>query len=101
MTEAESLLWEALRNNIQGYKFRRQHPIADYIADFVCLSNKLIIEVDGGYHDTEEQKADDRLRTDILNKLGFRVIRFKNEEVTTNPKEVISLIKEELNKYSI
>jgi len=98
MTESERILWDALRNSLQGYKFRRQHAIMDYIADFVCLSEKLVIEVDGGYHEDEAQQHDDQIRTDYLQEKGFRVIRFKNEEVNTDVKSVILRIKEELNK---
>ena len=98
MTESEDILWNALRKNLQGFKFRRQHIIMDYIADFVCLSEKLVIEVDGEYHDEPEQQYDDQIRTDYLQKRGFRVIRFTNEEVTSNIKFVINKIKDELNK---
>lgn len=98
MTKSEDILWNALRKNLQGYKFRRQHIIMDYIADFVCLSEKLVIEVDGGYHEEPEQQHDDQIRTDYLQKRGYRVIRFKNEEVTSDIKYVINKIKDELNK---
>ena len=70
----------------------------DYIADFVCLSDKLVVEVDGGYHDDADQQHDDQIRTDYLLEKGFRVIRFRNEEVNTDIKSVILRIKEELNK---
>lgn len=98
MTKSEDILWNTLRKNLQGYKFRRQHIIMDYIADFVCLSEKLVIEVDGGYHEEPEQQYDDQIRTDYLQKRGYRVIRFKNEEVTSDIKYVINKIKDELNK---
>jgi len=98
MTVSEKVLWDALRHKLQGYKFRRQHAILDYIADFVCLSEKLIIEVDGGYHDDEVQHHNDEIRTHYLEERGFRVIRFKNEEVNSDVKSVILRIKEELNK---
>ena len=97
MTESETILWNALRHEIQGYKFRRQHPIGDFIVDFVCLSEKLVIEVDGEYHDEPEQQYDDQIRTDNLQKRGFRLIRFKNDEVNTNIKDVIQRIKKEIN----
>ncbi|MBR5687739.1 MAG: endonuclease domain-containing protein [Prevotella sp.] len=98
MTESETILWNALRNSIQGFKFRRQHPIGDFIADFICLSQKTVIEVDGGYHNADEQQREDQFRTDYLQKMGFRIIRFTNEEVNTDLKKVILTIKEELNK---
>ena len=96
MTQSETILWKALRKELRAYRFRRQHPIGDYIADFVCLSRRLIVEVDGGYHDTCEQQDDDQIRTDYLNQMGFEVMRFKNEEVDFDVKAVISMIKEKL-----
>jgi len=96
MTQSETILWKALRHELRAYRFRRQHPIGDYIADFVCLSRRLIVEVDGGYHDTCEQQDDDQMRTDYLNQMGFEVMRFKNEEVDFDVKAVISMIKEKL-----
>ena len=98
MTESETLLWNALRKEIQGCKFRRQHPIGDYIADFICLSEKIVIEVDGGYHEQPIQQDEDQLRTEFIESRGFRVLRFKNEEVNSNLKDVITRIKEEICK---
>jgi leucyl-tRNA synthetase len=74
-TEAEDLLWQELRNRNLMDKFRRQHIIKDYIADFVCLEKKLIVEVDGEYHNNEEQKDLDSLRTEYLNFFGYKVLR--------------------------
>jgi guanylate kinase len=95
-TEAESLLWQYLRGNALGESFKRQHIIGDYIADFVCLSMKLIIELDGGYHHTTEQQMNDRQRTEWLESKGYRVIRFTNEELFGNINNVLETIKEEL-----
>lgn len=97
MTEAEAILWEVLKSKNLGDKFRRQHLVGDFIADFVCLSKRLIIEVDGGYHNEEEQQILDEERTKSLNDLGFKVIRFSNEEVIGNIDDVIAQIQEELN----
>ena len=94
-TEAEKLLWERLRNNQNGYKIRRQHPINGYIADFVCLSKGLVIEVDGGYH--QYTKEQDDFRTEVLNSEGFKVIRFTNNEVLNNTESVLNSIKEQLD----
>ena len=80
MTDAERWLWKQLRN-VPEYKFRRQHPIGDYIVDFVCLKLRLIIEVDGGYHNTAEQQHEDAIRSAVLQKQGFDILRFTNEEV--------------------
>ena len=96
MTESETALWQALRHEFRGIKFRRQHPIGDYIADFLCLKAKLVIEVDGGYHDKPQQQQEDQWRTEFLQSKGYRVIRFTNEELNTDVKGVISRIKEEL-----
>ncbi len=95
-TKAENKLWQNLRNNKLGVKFRRQHPIDSYIVDFISLQDNLIVEVDGGYHQNEEQKAYDEERTKGLNEIGFRVIRFSNEEVLQNVFEVLKKIKEVL-----
>ncbi|WP_374548393.1 DUF559 domain-containing protein [Flavobacterium sp.] len=99
-TQAEAILWECLRNKNLNYKFRRQHIIDMFIAEFICLEKKLIIEVDGGYHDTAEQKEADELRTQILNEIGFKVIRFTNEEVIGNIENVIKKISATLESLS-
>ena len=80
MTDAERLLWQALRGRqMGGCKFRRQHPFEDFIIDFVCLERKLIVEVDGGQH--MERLEGDAVRTEKLSEAGFRVLRFWNHEV--------------------
>lgn len=99
-TEAEKILWEALRTKKNGFKIRRQHIIDIFIADFVCLEKNLIIEVDGGYHNTKEQKEADDLRTQILNDIGFKVIRFTNEQVINNLDFVIENITKTLESLS-
>ncbi|MDO4196732.1 MAG: DUF559 domain-containing protein [Prevotellaceae bacterium] len=91
-TEAERLLWERLSYNKLGAHFRRQHIVGCYIADFICLRRKLIVEVDGGYHAQEQQKIDDYLRTEDLNRMGYRVIRFKNEDIYTSLSSVLDTI---------
>ncbi len=95
-TEAESALWEMLRAKKLGEKFRRQHIINDIIVDFVCLSKKLVVEVDGGYHNDPEIQKTDKIKTDILNDLGYQVIRFTNEEVLVNTDSVLQIIEEAL-----
>jgi leucyl-tRNA synthetase len=94
LTESEDVLWQELRNKQLGFKFRRQHPIDTYIADFICLEKNLIIEVDGEIHAGQKEK--DAHRTDVLNKLGFEVIRFTNDEVKENTKAVLAQIKSKL-----
>ena len=87
-TEAEAKLWHLLRNSKTGYKFRRQHPIEAFIVDFVCLEKGLIIEVDGGYHNNEEQKLYDEYRTNAIKQKKFTVLRFSNDEVLADSYDV-------------
>lgn len=79
-----------------GVRFRRQHPIDNYIADFVCLRKWLVIEVDGGCHKDKEHAEADRKRTSILNEIGFEVVRFSNDEVLAETEEVVRKIKEKV-----
>ena len=97
-TPAELLLWEYLRQEQLGVDFRRQHIISDYIADFVCLDRMLVIEVDGAYHAEREQAEEDEVRTEHLRQIGFRVIRFKNEDVLYNLEGVLGKIRNELEE---
>ena len=97
-TEAESVLWEVLRGkNLEGYKFRRQHVINQFIVDFVCLSKKLIIEGDGEIHNLPENQILDAQRSEILKNHGFRIIRFTNNEVLADLDNVLTKIIAELN----
>lgn len=93
-TEAEKALWPHLCKKQLGVRFRRQYIIGEYIADFACLPKRLIIEVDGGYHLEEQKIKADAFRTNRLEALGFKVIRFTNEDVLENIEEVIKIIKE-------
>jgi adenine-specific DNA-methyltransferase len=94
-TEAEGKLWRHLRNrNLAGFKFRRQHAIGSYIADFACLEKRLIVEVDGGQH--VEQQKQDLVRTRFLEEQGFRVVRFWNHEVLIETEAVLEKIRWEL-----
>jgi very-short-patch-repair endonuclease/ribonuclease HI len=96
-TEAESIVWEILKSkNIDGHKFRRQHIIKDYIVDFVCLQKKIVIEIDGQYHLENQQIVKDKSRTEDLQRDGYSVIRFTNEEVIANTSEVVRNIKKAL-----
>lgn len=96
-TEAEKFLWYHLTDNkLSGYHFRRQHIIDEFIVDFVCLEKKLIVEIDRKYHNTPEIQEADKLRTILLENLGYKVIRFTNEEVTRDIETVLQKIKKEL-----
>lgn len=99
-TDAEVVLWNELRDSKTGFKIRRQHVIEGYIADFVCLAKRLVIEVDGGYHNTAEAIEYDKQRTAFLNKAGFEVIRFTNEETINNTQKVITTITQKLQSTS-
>lgn len=97
-TEAEIALWQQLRSKqLKEYKFRRQHIIGSFIADFVCLSKQLIIEVDGLIHQIPENKIGDAERTQWLQSIGYTVIRFSNEEVLHNTENVLQQIEKKLN----
>lgn len=91
MTPAEEYLWTFLRNGQLGSKFRRQHVFDNFIVDFINLEYGLIVEVDGEVHDFQKER--DNERTQIFESIGYRVIRFKNEEVLNNINFVISEIK--------
>ncbi len=91
LTNAEELLWQRLRGRkFQGLKFRRQHPIGKYIADFYCHELKFVVEVDGSLHEIEEQKEYDVGRTFELNKMDIKVIRFTNNEIEREMSRVLS-----------
>ena len=96
-TQAEAVLWEYLKGNRLGAKFRRQHLIGQYIPDFVCLSKQLIIEVDGGYHFIGDQPSSDEQRTAYLESFGYHVIRFTNEEVLADTQNVLQKIRHIMN----
>jgi 5-methyltetrahydrofolate--homocysteine methyltransferase len=98
-TEAETVLWESLKNKqLEGFKFRKQHIIGSYIADFVCLKKKLVVEVDGLIHQLPENKKSDQERTAWLKEHEFRVIRFTNEEVLNDLENVLNKILRALKK---
>jgi ATP-dependent DNA helicase RecG len=94
MSEAEKILWKELKGNKLGVKFRRQHIIEYFIPDFVALSIKLIVEVDGEIHKFKQKY--DKDREQFLIDRGFRIIRFQNEEVFNNIEIVINKIKENI-----
>jgi len=94
MTEAEKILWEQLKKNDWQLNFRRQHPISIYIADFYCHQIKLVIELDGGYHENPEVKVNDQFRENDIKDLGISILRFKNEEVVDGVEIVLLKIKD-------
>jgi len=93
MTDGERRLWRELRGKqVKGMRFRRQHPIGPYIADFVCLEKRLVVEVDGGQHAEPAHVAHDRRRDGWLEREGYRVIRFTASEVMSNTAGIVRLI---------
>jgi very-short-patch-repair endonuclease len=98
-TKAEKILWEYLRNrNLNGLKFRRQHPIDKFIADFYCHEKELVIELDGAVHDDKMNAQYDEARTYELKGSGITVIRFKNSEVENNISFVLNEIRKTIEK---
>lgn len=95
-SRAERALWDALRDRGLGVKFRRQHPIAPYTADFACAEAKLIVEIDGLSHDDERQAEHDQTRTQSLRDAGWRVLRVRDTDVLSNLQAVIARIKQAL-----
>jgi very-short-patch-repair endonuclease len=95
MTRAETLLWRYLKaNRIDGLGFRRQVPIRNYVADFLCFSAKLIIELDGESHDFEERQKADQARDAFFVSEGFQVLRFTDEQVMSNLEGVVETIRQ-------
>ena len=92
-TDAEEAFWTLVSGKELDVKFRRQHIIGNYIVDFVCLEKNLIVEIDGGYHDDEQQQIEDNLRSKDLKDYGFTILRLQNEEVIADPQEVIRKVK--------
>ncbi|MBC6982037.1 endonuclease domain-containing protein [Caulobacter sp. 17J80-11] len=92
-TLAEAALWKLLRGGrLDGLKFRRQHPIGRYFADFACASARLVIELDGGVHDRDEAVTYDHLRQQEIEAAGWHVLRFRNDDVFGEPHKVVDEI---------
>lgn len=93
-TSAEAKLWSRIRRGqIEGFRFRRQHPIGRFIADFACIEARLVIEVDGATHSTDAERANDARRTDWLESEGWRVFRAWNHEIYDNLDGVLEAIR--------
>ncbi|MBQ4622192.1 MAG: DUF559 domain-containing protein [Bacteroidaceae bacterium] len=98
-TLAEHVLWQSIKAEQLGVKVLRQHIIGDYIVDFLLPTINLVIEVDGAYHAERKQAESDEIRESTLNDMGYRVIRFTNEEVLYNIEETLETIIEEIESY--
>lgn len=97
MTKEEYILWNILRaKKFYGYKFKRQVPIGNYIADFLCLEKFLIIEIDGGQHNVPQNVEKDTTRTIFFENRGYKILRFWNSDVRENLDGVCSCIKQTL-----
>ncbi len=96
MPEAEKKLWQHIRKKQLGIKFRRQHGIGRYIADFYCSEHKLVIELDGDSHNSLEAQTYDKERNMFMRQVGLNVLRFTNQEVFTNIEGILEQIKEQM-----
>ena len=96
MTEAESAFWSLAKGNGLGEKCRRQYIIGEYIVDFFFRKSMLIVELDGGYHFTEEQQKEDAIRQDWLELMGYKVLRFTNEQILFDTDRTLAEIKKHL-----
>lgn len=95
-TAAESKLWQHLKSRqLDGHKFNRQEPIGPYFADFACRKSRLVVEIDGETHETPDERAYDERRTSIMATLGYRVIRFTNDDIFGD----LGPVFEEIRKY--
>jgi len=101
MTSSETILWNELRGNKLGSRFRRQQVIAGFIVDFYCHEAGLVIEVDGGIHQLEGGLESDVRRDQVLSEMGLRVVRFQNEEVGGNLPVVLKRIRDLISEGSV
>jgi cyclase len=99
MTDAESFLWNYLKAGVNGLKFRRQHPLGCYIADFYCHKAKLVIEVDGSIHQLIDVKAKDAQKQTDLVRNGYTVLRFTNKEVMSNVSAVLEKVQYAIQEF--
>jgi very-short-patch-repair endonuclease len=96
-TPAEEKLWEELRANKLGVKFKRQHSIGGYILDFYCAEKKLIIELDGEVHNTKEAKEYDEVRDKFFKELGYATVRFSNKAIEHDRLNVLKILKSQID----
>ena len=101
LTSAEQTFWLCLKQNFREYKFRKQHSISIYIANFYCHKLKLVIEIDGQIHNSEETKLHDEKRQKDLENLNLTVIRFTNEQIKNENERIIELVSSSIKKLTI
>ncbi|MHB0951814.1 MAG: endonuclease domain-containing protein [Allorhizobium sp.] len=100
LTRAEREMWDILRDfRPRGARFRRETPIGPYIADFAWLAARVIVEVDGDSHETEQGRAHDLRRDDFLRRQGFKILRFDNDQVIDNPDYVVVSLEKSLEQF--
>ena len=100
-TDTEALLWTQLRaKRLSGAKFRRQRPLGRYIADFCCDAAHLVIEIDGGIHNMEDQKAYDEVRDEMLKAWGYKILRVTTADIYNNMSGVLNRIANALQSKS-
>jgi cyclase len=100
-TEAEKLLWSKISHKQIGVKFRRQHPLYEYVVDFYCHSHRLVIEVDGPVHKMEGVNFDDSVRSEAFKEFKIEIIRFTNDEILLEIEKVIERIRVHLYKHHV
>ncbi len=101
MTEAESVFWSLVKRGALGQRCLRQHIIGDYIVDFLFRKSKVIVEIDGGYHFTEEQEKEDTIRTEWLERQGYKVVRFTNDQILMETNKITEILKSSLNREDL
>ena len=100
-TASEIIFWGLLKQHFADFRFKRQHPVSQYIADFYCHKLRLVVEIDGGIHLSKDAIKTDKLRDEFMNSLNLKIIRFTNDEVCKNGEEVIKKLKELIEKIKI
>ncbi len=100
-TASEIIFWSLLKQYFSNFRFKRQHPISQYIADFYCHKLKLVVEIDGNIHLTEEAKNNDKLRDEFMQSLDLKIVRFTNEEVCKNGELVVQHLKDIIESITL
>jgi imidazole glycerol-phosphate synthase subunit HisF len=100
-TASEIIFWGLLKQHFADFRFKRQHPVSQYIADFYCHKLRLVVEIDGGIHLSKDAIKNDKLRDEFMNSLNLKIIRFTNDEVCKNGEEVVKKLRELIEKIKI
>ena len=100
-TQSEIIFWNLLKLYFPGFRFKRQHPISDYIADFYCHKLKLVIEIDGTVHNSLEAKNNDKVRDEFMQSLNLKVLRFSNDDVCKHSETVMKKLEIEIESIML